>query len=83
MFHLQFKVLLISLAFYKSYGIPVLNYLEIILTNFHFIASYFVINEKLLRTFDVVFLKKYIYLFTNWGQEEKGTTEDEMAGRHH
>ena len=46
MFHLQFKVLLISLAFYKSYGMPVLNYLEIILTNLHFIASYFVINEN-------------------------------------
>ena len=44
MFHLQFKVLLIFLAFYNAYGIPVLNYLEIILTNFHFIASYFVIN---------------------------------------
>jgi len=29
-----------------------------------------------------------LYLFTNtlasdWGQEEKGTTEDEMAGWHH
>ena len=28
-------------------------------------------------------LEKTLMLGRDWGQEEKGTTEDEMAGRHH
>ena len=28
-------------------------------------------------------LEKTLMLGRNWGQEEKGTTEDEMAGWHH
>ena len=28
-------------------------------------------------------LEKSVMLGMNWGQEEKGTTEDEMAGWHH
>ena len=28
-------------------------------------------------------LEKTLMLVGDWGQEEKGTTEDEMAGRHH
>ena len=28
-------------------------------------------------------LEKTLMLRGNWGQEEKGTTEDEMAGWHH
>ena len=30
-----------------------------------------------------IFLLHCLNLWTDWGQEEKGTTEDEMAGWHH
>ena len=35
----------------------------------------------LMRRVDL--LEKTLMLGRDWGQEEKGTTEDEMAGRHH
>ena len=35
----------------------------------------------LMRSFDS--LEKTLMLGGNWGHEEKGTTEDEMAGWHH
>ena len=31
----------------------------------------------------IKYLGIYLPAGRNWGQEEKGTTEDEMAGRHH
>ena len=40
-------------------------------------------NSKIIYNYKKGVLASFQYILEDWGQEEKGTTEDEMAGWHH
>ena len=47
------------------------------------ITSWQVDGETVETVADFIFLGSKITAYGNWGQEEKGMTEDEMVGWHH
>ena len=49
----------------------------------HEIKRHLFLGRKVTTNLDSIFKSKDFDAGRDWGQEEKGTTEDEMAGWHH